>query len=265
MLRMSFDGKKLNIGPVVTATFNRLDENIRLVTGGLFTTISKLYNNKDFKIYIKEVNNFLTSNYDIILLVFYMFVTIYLMFIAFRLNRLRESTRENLKLLYEDSVKYNSLRAFDAANGKIHFDLLKYYKEIKNSRKDLREELGTVSNSFKRLVKTTESLNNLNKNANELEENISTSKLEKIEEIMVDGCYNDPEYLVYDGEEWTMSLLEEKAVQMEIPIYSWKDRKALQYVIRLVEQFKKIEDIVQPFYPDGYETQEMEGDSDHEI
>jgi hypothetical protein len=85
---------------------------------------------------------------------------------------------------------------------------------------------------------------------------IISNKLDSIEEIMISGDYNDPDYLKYD-KNWTMDLLMEKATQMEIPDIKWGSKTALGFVIRTVEQLIKIGDIVKPVYPDGYETEEM--------
>jgi hypothetical protein len=84
------------------------------------------------------------------------------------------------------------------------------------------------------------------------------NKLNDIEEIMTSGEYNDRDYLAYDGEEWTMNLLREKAIQLELPDVHWGSRVTLGYVIRIVEQLTKIGDIIEPVYPDGYETDEID-------
>lgn len=85
-------------------------------------------------------------------------------------------------------------------------------------------------------------------------------KIWDIEAIMIDGLYNDPQYLAYEGDKWTFSALQEKAWEMGIPAgLTWGSKATLSYVLRTVEQLTKIGDIVEPVYPDGYETEEWPG------
>lgn len=94
----------------------------------------------------------------------------------------------------------------------------------------------------------------------------ATKKLQKdrdnIEEIMVDGAYNDNEYLGYEGDEWDMKKLKEKAKSLNIPNFYFSSKKAYSYIIRIVEQLSRIENIIEPNYPDGYETEEMCNEDD---
>lgn len=83
-------------------------------------------------------------------------------------------------------------------------------------------------------------------------------KLNKIRDIFVSEEYNDPEYLLYD--EWNITKLKDKARQLKITLlstYRVNSRRSLAYAIRLTEQRNRIEEIVEPVYPDGYETEEM--------
>ena len=89
-------------------------------------------------------------------------------------------------------------------------------------------------------------------------------KQKEIDEILVDGVYNDCRYLAYDSELWTMKDLKKKAEEMDIPDIYWGNKDAISHVIRLTEQIKKISDIIEPVYPCGYETEPMEEDSGDE-
>jgi len=118
------------------------------------------------------------------------------------------------------------------------------------------------------LVEKCQQLDNIGKDWRESWVNIAEIRiadLEKknkdIEDIMIDGLYNDPQYLAYEGDEWTFAALQEKALEMGIPsraVY-WGSKPTLSYVLRVVEQLTKIGDIVKPVYPDGYETEEWPG------
>ena len=81
---------------------------------------------------------------------------------------------------------------------------------------------------------------------------------------MVDGIYNDPEYLGYEGDKWNMKKLKEKATSLNIPNFYFSSKKAYAYIIRTVEQLSKIENIIEPDYPDGYETEEMREEDGYE-
>ena len=79
---------------------------------------------------------------------------------------------------------------------------------------------------------------------------------------MIDGIYNDPEYLCYEGEKWTFDKLKTKAESLNIPKFSGRSKASYSYLIRVVEQLNKIEYIIKPNYPNGYETEEMSDDSE---
>jgi hypothetical protein len=78
-----------------------------------------------------------------------------------------------------------------------------------------------------------------------------------IENIMISGSYNDPDYLSFEGDEWTMTALKNKAAEMKLPKIHWRSRQILAYVLRITEQLYKIGDIIEPVYPDGYTTEEL--------
>lgn len=257
---MSLFSKNMNImfGSLLAEISSALLEDIPKVTGEFADTVRNYNYMEVAETIYRQVLEFFTLHLEIMMLIFYLTIMMNLVYRRFLLVKLRNSTRDDLKRLHTERTQYRDLCVLTKENDKKHLDLFKSYLEVKNSRHDFRCELDAISDVCNRLEKTKEQLDNLNKKADKLDENVSTTKLEGIEKVIVDGCYNDPENLAYDGVEWTMNLLNERAIQMEIPRYHWNSRESLRYVIRVVEQLKKIESIVQPAYPDGYETQEME-------
>ena len=129
--------------------------------------------------------------------------------------------------------------------------------EIKKLFKNLQNNYNTkqkMIHSIDELVKTGEQLYKNNEEIETTYSNFLNNKLNDIEKIMIDVCYNDHNYLAYDGEQWTMELLKKKAVDMKLPDIHWGGKVVLGYVIRITEQLFKIRDIVEPEYPNYYET-----------
>jgi hypothetical protein len=138
--------------------------------------------------------------------------------------------------------------------------LVEYYKSKYNIRQKL---IISIEAMIKQCSDAVDVAHSLRKDHNNLcDAEILRKKFDNIEEIMISGDYNDPEYLKYD-KRWTIDLLKEKAIQMEIPDIKWGSKTALGFVIRTVEQLTKIGDIVQPVYPDGYETEDMVEEDDN--
>jgi hypothetical protein len=81
--------------------------------------------------------------------------------------------------------------------------------------------------------------------------------IKNIESIMIDECYNDPDCLKYEEKEWTIKKLKKKAIQMGLPDIKWGSKVAVAFVMRIKDQLVRINEIVEPLYKDGYETQEM--------
>ena len=79
--------------------------------------------------------------------------------------------------------------------------------------------------------------------------------LKEIEKVMVDGSYNDPDYLIFSN--MTVNELQNKAKTLKIPDFAWGTKQALAHVLRLTDQLNNMIEIVQPIYPDGYETEDM--------
>lgn len=111
-------------------------------------------------------------------------------------------------------------------------------KAIINQLLELKSEFDKISESYSDIKKLQEDRDN-------------------IEKIMTDITYNDPEYTLYEGKEWNMKKLKEKAKSLNIPDFYFSSKKAYSYIIRTVEQLSKIENIIEPKYQDGYETEEM--------
>lgn len=142
------------------------------------------------------------------------------------------------------------------------------YEKIKNELHYLQTKQ-TISDNFEfRLNRFREHSDEVFKLKSQWDEVLKNKKLQdlrdNIEEIMIDETYNDPDYLGYEGEEWNMKKLKEKAKSLNIPNFHFSSKKAYAYIIRTVEQLSKIENIIEPNYPDGYETEEMGNDDGYE-
>lgn len=72
-------------------------------------------------------------------------------------------------------------------------------------------------------------------------------KLDDIESILAKCDYN--------GSEWTMELLNKKADELKLPKINWKSRSVLAYFIRTTDQLSKIGKIIEPMYPNDYDTE----------
>lgn len=141
------------------------------------------------------------------------------------------------------------------------------YEKIKNELHYLQTKQNISDNFDFRLNRFREHCDQIFKlkshpiETSEYESELKNKKLQdlrdNIEEIMIDGTYNDPDYLGYEGEEWNMKKLKEKAKSLHIPNFHLKSEKAYAYIIRAVEQLSRIENIIEPNYPDGYDTEEM--------
>ena len=80
----------------------------------------------------------------------------------------------------------------------------------------------------------------------------------KIESILSDCDYNDIDnkYLKYEEPEWTDDKLVIEANRFGIPSELQVNKSNLKYVLRVVEQIKKISSIIKPVYIDyDYETE----------
>jgi hypothetical protein len=141
------------------------------------------------------------------------------------------------KMLSTTNEKHASLHENIMAEYELNmYDLKKEVKELKNINIDLSNEIYDL---FMKKIELSE-------------------KVDKIREIFVAGEYNDPEYLIYD--KWNITKLKKKAKELKITLFSSyriNSRLSLAYTIRLTEQRNRIEEIVEPLYPDGYETEEM--------
>jgi hypothetical protein len=90
-------------------------------------------------------------------------------------------------------------------------------------------------------------------------------KISDIEDVLTDRLYNDPDNLAYEDYRWTLPLIEEKCIQMGIPVkYSTDRRKFFAYVIRMQEMLDKIEKIVEPFHTSDYGDEDEDQDYEEE-
>ena len=144
-------------------------------------------------------------------------------------------------------------------------------KERLTSFQEQHNAHATMNAGIQFLAETTKILSDLSEDwqksqVNVLQAQISDmeQKNKDIEAIMIDGLYNDPKYLAYEGDEWTFTALAKKADEMKIPRLTWGGKATLSYILRTVEQLTKIGDIIEPVYPDGYETEEWPDSQEEE-
>jgi hypothetical protein len=140
--------------------------------------------------------------------------------------------------------------------------LLKSFQSTYTAKQGMHNSIDEMVTHCNKVVENGKKLQKLQEELEEKQSVVFQQKLKDIEAIMINDCYNDSEYLKYDSEEWTMDLLKEKAIQMNIPEIQWGNKTVIGFVIRTVEQLVKIGDIVEPVYPSGYETQEMSDDDE---
>jgi hypothetical protein len=162
--------------------------------------------------------------------------------------------------LREEAERESNLISVTKMRFKEKEHLLKCFQRKYLTQRELHHSVDEIVTHCTEVVEEVKKLQENHSNLVDSQVVIFMKKINDIEEIMIDGSYNDLEYLKYDGEEWTMDLLKEKAIQMEIPSVKWGSKAAIGFVLRTVEQLIKIGEIVEPLYPDGYETQDMEED-----
>jgi hypothetical protein len=140
---------------------------------------------------------------------------------------------------------------------------LKSHRTIMQCNSSLKNELQTALSQTKKLVDVIEHFNDCQAILLVNERNIFLTKLNQIEKILIDESYNDPKNLAYEGGKWNLQNLNTQANKLNIPNLSW-NQLSYAYVIRKVEQLSQIIDIIKPLYLDGYETQEMEDETQEE-
>lgn len=198
-------------------------------------------------------------NHNFILFVIYLIVIITICNKLFSIYKNRE---RSILSRIKTALKVETLKMESSFAEKEK--LLNNFKTNYQTKKDMRHSIDKMVLQCIELANFGKQLQNENKQVDQLQSFLLQKKLDDIELIMIDGSYNDPEFLSYGGKEWTLEKLKKKAAEMSIPAINLVDRSTLSYVLRITEQLFLIKDIVQPVYPNGYETQEMEDDSNPE-
>ena len=88
-------------------------------------------------------------------------------------------------------------------------------------RSNFSTELGTLINTCEKMLDHGNDWYESEAARFKIEDDFFQGKLKKIEQIMIDGVYNDPEYLAFDGKEWPMKRLVKKAKEMKIELYNF--------------------------------------------
>lgn len=140
----------------------------------------------------------------------------------------------------------------------------KLFESTYNSKNNITHYVNEIVSNVNNLFESKHRFNTESEQLDKQYNYLLKNKLKNIENVMIDGSYNDPDYMSYDGEEWTFERLNKKAIKMGLPDINWGSREVLSYVLRLFEQLLKIGKIVEPIYPDGYETQEMDDEDQDE-
>ena len=227
--------------------------------------IINFFKNIDYKTYaceiVEKTNNFIYHHHNVLLFAFFVII------LDIILERLIVNRERSLFQIEKDRIAYQYILL-----EKKKSDLEKLFAEKQCLLDNLQANYKAKQDIYQHIetmVRHSNEVTNIGKDILDQQKQIETQqstllqkKLKDIELIMIDGSYNDYNYLAYDGPEWTMKRLKKKAAEMKIPEINWANRTALGYVIRLVEQLSRISDIVEPVYPNGYETEDMELDYD---
>lgn len=194
----------------------------------------------------------------------YIAVVIYMTTLFGKLKQQRVYLANERARLYLERAQYNQIRKADHLKDEeiqnLNDKLTKYY----DSHTKLKTDFDSMVDMCTELSASAETWKASLKDANTSASVILKNKMDNIANILTDGGYNDPAHLSYTGSKWTMNLLKEKAIHLGIPELYWGSRTSLAYVLRAIEQLKRIEKIVEPVYPDGYETEEMHETVDDE-
>jgi len=227
--------------------------------------IINFFKNIDYKTYafhiIEKTKDFVYHHHNALLFAFFVII------IDIIIERLIVNRERCLFQTEKDRIAYQYILLEEKKS-----DLEKVFAEKQCLLDNLQANYKAKQDIYQHIetmVRHSNEVTNIGKDILDQQKQIETQqstllqkKLKDIELIMIDGSYNDYNYLAYDGPEWTMKRLKKKAAEMKIPEINWANRTALGYVIRLVEQLSRISDIVEPVYPNGYETEDMELDYD---
>ena len=264
-IKMSFFGNNMNImvGTVLT-TFSKyahalgdtLEEEVPKMAHQI-----KYYKDNASVIYT-DVSAFVIKHQHMLVFMLHMLLITDTIYRKFNLLSIRADIVNKQNALQNDRVAYMALCDVDKDNQKMKDELFLELGKRDLSRTLMTSSLQEMKGRCEDLILLGTEWTHFEKSVIDHQDGEAIQKMKNIEEIFVDGCYNDPEYLAYNGDGWTMDLLKDKAIQMGYPDVDRGSRVSLTYVIWVLEQLQRIEEIVKPTYPDGYETQEMDEEGD---
>ena len=206
---------------------------------------------------IEKIRDFVCRHANILLFAFVVII-VDIIIERFLINR-----EKRLFQIEKDSIAYQYILLEEKRSDieKVFAEkqtLLDNLQDNYKTTQDISQHVEKMVGYSNQLIQIANNLLNQHKQIDKQQNIILQKKLKDIELIMIDASYNDADYLAYDGSQWTMERMKKKADDMKIPEIHWGNRTALGYVLRTVEQLSRIGDIVEPVYPDGYETEDME-------
>ncbi len=137
-----------------------------------------------------------------------------------------------------------------------HTSRLNYFLENYYAKNQLNDNIENLIEQSVKLVENGRKWQETHSDVEQSEYTILNKKLFQIENVMVSEEYNDPDYLIFS--DMTMSELKTESKLLNLPNCNWGCKQALAHCIRLTKQLNDLIEIVQPVYPDGYETESME-------
>ena len=224
--------------------------------------ISELMNMKTFSYYRYSLQEKLIElNFFKLIFLTMVFLTLIKWVINYFILSFRVKELYKMKKRLQSSQDYYDMKTdeYEKIKNELH-----YLQTKQNISDNFEFRLNRFKEHTDQIFKLKSQWDEISEYESELKNKKSQDIRDNIEEIMIDGTYNDPDYLGYEGEEWNMKKLKEKAKYLNIPNFHISSKKAYAYIIRAVEQLSKIENIIEPNYPDGYETEEMCDDDGYE-
>jgi len=217
------------------------------------SSIIQLMNIETVSYYMYSLQKKLVENKVLkLLLLTMLFLTLTKWIINYFTLSFRIEELDKMKKQLQSNEDYYIMKTIEYEKFKNELNYLKKKQNI-NNKFDFR--LNRFSKHCNEIFKLKSEWDNISQSESEFKNKKLQEDRDDIEEIMIDGLYNDPEYIGYEGEEWDMKKLKQKANSLNIPNFYFSSKKAYAYIIRTVEQLSKIENIIEPEYPDGYQTE----------
>ena len=142
-------------------------------------------------------------------------MVIQILFFMYSMHRYSNIVKGLREISLEKRVLTDSMINFNAQQDEIKKEHLLYsYKKSYDAKNSLNEEI-------KVLLRICNKLHFSHKKINEIRNSELHKKFKDIESIMIDGIYNDRDYLIYDDENWTLDKLLEESKDNENSEYSF--------------------------------------------